>query len=67
MRRARTVARPNWMYPMTEHIDALIARDYQAGFVTDIVSDTLPPGLNEEVVQFISARNLRAARDPAWQ
>ncbi|MBK6286525.1 MAG: Fe-S cluster assembly protein SufB [Gammaproteobacteria bacterium] len=47
---------------MTEHIDALIARDYQAGFVTDIVSDTLPPGLNEEVVQFISARK----GEPEW-
>ena len=37
-------------------IDALVRRDYAAGFVTDIESDTLPPGLSEDVVRFISAR-----------
>ncbi len=47
---------------MSEHIDALISRDYQAGFVTDIESETLPPGLNEEVVRFISARK----GEPQW-
>jgi Fe-S cluster assembly protein SufB len=43
-------------------IDTLIRREYQAGFVTDIESDTLPPGLTEDVVRFISARK----REPEW-
>ncbi|MBP8925293.1 MAG: Fe-S cluster assembly protein SufB [Pseudomonadales bacterium] len=47
---------------MSEHIEALISRDYQAGFVSDIESETLPPGLNEEVVRFISARK----GEPQW-
>ena len=47
---------------MSEHIDALISKDYQAGFITDIESETLPPGLNEEVVRFISARK----GEPQW-
>jgi len=37
-------------------IDALVDRSYQHGFVTDIESDTLPPGLDEDVVRAISAR-----------
>jgi len=37
-------------------LEALIARGYQHGFVTDIDSDTLPPGLDESVVRAISAR-----------
>ncbi|HTP39561.1 MAG TPA: Fe-S cluster assembly protein SufB [Steroidobacteraceae bacterium] len=37
-------------------IEALVDRSYQHGFVTDIESDTLPPGLDEDVVRAISAR-----------
>ncbi len=37
-------------------LGALLARGYQHGFVTDIDSDTLPPGLDESVVRAISAR-----------
>ncbi|MBX3708095.1 MAG: Fe-S cluster assembly protein SufB [Pseudomonadales bacterium] len=40
----------------------LVRREYSAGFVTDIESDTLPPGLDEDVVRFISARK----GEPAW-
>ncbi len=39
-----------------------LARRYDAGFVTDIESDTLPPGLNEDVVRFISAKK----GEPEW-
>jgi len=39
-----------------EQFDALVAREYQHGFVTDIESDTLPPGLDESVVRAISLR-----------
>ena len=35
-------------------VDALIRREYQHGFVTDLESDTVPPGLDEDVVRLIS-------------
>ena len=38
------------------------ARTYRHGFVTDIDSDTLPPGLDEDVVRFIS----RKKREPQF-
>jgi Fe-S cluster assembly protein SufB len=37
-------------------IDALLGKSYRHGFVTDIASDTLPPGLDEDVVRFISRK-----------
>ncbi len=37
-------------------IEELISQEYPAGFVTDIESDTLPPGLNEDVIRTISAK-----------
>ena len=41
--------------------DALNRR-YEAGFVTDIETDSLPPGLDEGVVRAISALK----REPGW-
>lgn len=35
---------------------------YKYGFVTDIETDTLPPGLNADVVAFISAKK----KEPQW-
>jgi Fe-S cluster assembly protein SufB len=37
-------------------IEALVSRDYQYGFVTDIEQEIIPPGLNEAVVRLISAK-----------
>lgn len=37
-------------------IDSLIARDYQAGFITEIATDTIDKGLNEDVIRLISAK-----------
>jgi len=37
-------------------LDALLARGYQHGFVTDIESDTVAPGLDRGTVRFISAK-----------
>jgi len=37
-------------------------REYGAGFVTDIESETIPPGLNEDVVRLISAKK----GEPQW-
>jgi len=45
-----------------ESVDSLINRGYDAGFVTAIESDTLPPGLDEDVVRVISAKK----GEPEW-
>ncbi len=43
-------------------IDDAIKQDYKYGFVTDIEQDTLPPGLNEDVIRFLSAKK----EEPQW-
>jgi Fe-S cluster assembly protein SufB len=40
----------------TTAIEELVGRQYQHGFVTDIESDTVAPGLDEDVVRFISRK-----------
>jgi Fe-S cluster assembly protein SufB len=45
-----------------KQIEDQLARRYEAGFVTDIASDTLEPGLDEDVVRFISAKK----DEPQW-
>ena len=37
-------------------LEELMSRRYAHGFVTDIEADTVPPGLNEDVIRFISAK-----------
>src|SRR5690625_5414118 len=37
-------------------IDEVTTQEYEHGFVTDIDMEILPPGLNEEVIAFISAK-----------
>ena len=37
-------------------LESVLARGYQHGFVTEIESDTIAPGLDEETVRFISAK-----------
>jgi len=41
--------------PVTD-LDELVGREYKEGFVTDIEADTLPPGLDEDVIRFLSAK-----------
>ncbi|HWA59666.1 MAG TPA: Fe-S cluster assembly protein SufB [Gemmatimonadales bacterium] len=41
---------------MSSSVESLVNREYKYGFVTDIEADTLPPGLNEDVVRLISAK-----------
>ncbi|HSP99664.1 MAG TPA: Fe-S cluster assembly protein SufB [Candidatus Dormibacteraeota bacterium] len=64
-------------------IEDFINRGYDAGFVTDIEADSIPPGLNEDVIRLISRKKdeppfmlewrLRAFRhwqtmtEPHWQ
>ncbi len=43
-------------------LDALVNRRYDAGFVTDIDTEVVPPGLNEDVVRLISAKK----QEPEW-
>ncbi len=45
-----------------QEIKDIAAREYQYGFVTDIESDSLPPGLDEDVVRAISAKK----DEPQW-
>lgn len=40
----------------SQNIDSFVKKRYEHGFVTDIESDSLPPGLDEGVVRAISAR-----------
>ncbi|ANM28415.1 cysteine desulfurase [Acidobacteria bacterium Mor1] len=40
----------------TQNLEELANRDYKYGFVTDIDADSLPPGLDEDVVRAISAK-----------
>ena len=43
-------------------LDEVAEREYKYGFVTDIEADTIPPGLNEDVVRLISAKK----NEPDW-
>src|SRR5690606_37292897 len=40
----------------SEQLADLVKRKYRSGFVTDIEQGSLPPGLDEDVVRFISAK-----------
>jgi Fe-S cluster assembly protein SufB len=43
-------------------VEALGEEGYKYGFVTDIEADSLPPGLSEDIVRFISAKK----EEPEW-
>ena len=50
---------------MSTHDDTIhefANKEYEWGWVTDIEADSLPPGLNEEVVRFISMKK----KEPDW-
>jgi Fe-S cluster assembly protein SufB len=44
------------------NIEELVRKEYQHGFVTEIDADTVPPGLNEDVIRLISAKK----DEPEW-
>ena len=70
------------MSTKTQDVEALINQKYRHGFVTDIESDSLPPGLDEDVVAAISRkknepqflldwrlkafRQWKTMREPVW-
>nr|VFJ76179.1 MAG: Iron-regulated ABC transporter membrane component SufB [Candidatus Kentron sp. FW] len=37
-------------------VEALVDKKYEHGFVTDVDADTVPPGLDEDVIRLISAK-----------
>jgi Fe-S cluster assembly protein SufB len=43
-------------------LDKLIRSNYEAGFTTTVDTETLPPGLSEEVIRFLSAKK----GEPEW-
>ncbi|AKQ68897.1 Iron-sulfur cluster assembly protein SufB [Myxococcus hansupus] len=67
----------------TDTLQELTRRPYAAGFVTQVESDTFPPGLDEDVIRQISAkkgepeflldwrlkafRHWQTMREPTWQ
>src|SRR5215472_13731809 len=50
------------MTTATSTIQELANREYQHGFVTDIEAESVPPGLNEEIIRLISAKK----HEPDW-
>ena len=46
----------------SENLESFVNRRYEHGFVTDIATESLPPGLDEGVVRAISARK----NEPEW-
>jgi Fe-S cluster assembly protein SufB len=47
---------------MSSSIESLVNREYQYGFVTDVETDTIPPGLSTEVIRLISSKK----GEPQW-
>jgi Fe-S cluster assembly protein SufB len=48
-------------------IESQVLQPYKYGFVTDIDSDTVPPGLNEDVIRLISAKKGEPAFLLEWR
>ena len=44
------------MSSSTDELEVLATQEYKYGFVTDIEADSAPPGLNEDIIRFISAK-----------
>jgi len=44
------------MSTATETIEGLVKQEYKYGFYTDVEVDAAPPGLNEDIIQLISAK-----------
>jgi Fe-S cluster assembly protein SufB len=50
------------MAATAEALEKIIQKEYAPGFVTDLESDTFPPGLSEDVIRAISAKK----NEPEW-
>jgi Fe-S cluster assembly protein SufB len=52
---------------MSEPIDKFVNQKYKAGFITDIESDSAPPGLNEDIIKLISEKKNEPAFLLEWR
>src|SRR5579863_6314254 len=50
------------MSTATDTIESLVKQEYKYGFVTDVESDSAPPGLSEDTIRHISTKK----NEPAW-
>ena len=55
------------MSETADQLESLLDRGYRHGFVTDIESDTVPPGLDEDVVRMISRKKNEPAFLTEWR
>jgi Fe-S cluster assembly protein SufB len=55
------------MSETADNLEKLVSRGYEHGFVTDIESDTVPPGLDEDVVRLISRKKNEPAFLTEWR
>ena len=52
---------------MSSAIESLVNREYPYGFVTDVETDTIPRGLNEDVIRLISSKKNEPAFMLEWR
>ena len=50
------------MSKSAQDVEILTSQEYKYGFVTEIEADTVPPGLNEDIIRVISAKK----DEPEW-
>src|ERR671930_2609002 len=50
------------MSTAVNNIESLALKEYKYGFVTEVEVDTVPPGLNEDIIRQISAKK----HEPEW-
>jgi Fe-S cluster assembly protein SufB len=55
------------MTASTQTIQEVVDTEYKYGFVTDIATDSTPPGLNEDVIRFISQKKNEPEFLLAWR
>src|SRR5690606_14072505 len=55
------------MSAVTNKLDTFLDREYEAGFVTEVESDTIPKGLSEDTIRLIPARKGEPAFMLEWR
>ncbi len=55
------------MSSATETIEGFVKSDYKYGFITDIEAESAPPGLNEDIIRFISHKKNEPAFMLEWR
>ena len=50
------------MATQSKDVETLVRKEYKHGFFTEIDADTVPPGLNEDIIAFISQKK----NEPSW-